>query len=373
MTFAPASEFRTYFTESVEAAVALARGDLGEEAVLLGSRKTRPEEAAAGQYEVRFAPPETVAEETKGDEFAQRIAAEVSELRRQLASMHQVLSKSVLNPPRWLAPSSALAGLLSALIRADVDGELAQEIVDAVHLSSNETRPDGQHSLADLARKELARRLLTAPTIGTAEMGRRIVALVGPPGAGKTTTLVKLAVHFGLSARRSVHLITTDDYRVGGAEQLRSFAAILGVGFQVAATPSALAQALEENRTKDLVLIDTPGIGHRDMDDSTDLARFLRRRSDIDSHLVLMSSMKSADLNRVWEAFQMFQPAKLILSRTDETDALGGMYTLAVRSRTPVSFLTTGQRIPEDLAPATPGAIVDRLLTCKQLHMEAAA
>ena len=82
---------------------------------------------------------------------------------------------------------------------------------------------------------------------------------MGPPGAGKTTTLVKLAVHYGLTSRRPVALLSTDTYRVAAAEQLRSYAAILGVAFQVVETVGALAQSLEEHRAKDLILIDTPG------------------------------------------------------------------------------------------------------------------
>src|SRR5208337_4770648 len=99
--------------------------------------------------------------------------------------------------------------------------------------------------------EELTSRFQVQPVLGRGEANPRIVALVGPPGCGKTTTLVKLAVNYGLAARRPVMLLSMDTYRVAAAEQLRSYAAILGVGFQVVETVAALAQNLEENRGKE--------------------------------------------------------------------------------------------------------------------------
>src|SRR5208283_3377129 len=103
------------------------------------------------------------------------------------------------------------------------------------------------------------------PTLGCGEASPRKVALVGPPGAGKTSTLVKLAINYGLACRRPVLLLSMDTYRVAAADQLRSYAAILGVGFQLAETVTALAQSIEENRGKELIFIDTPGMAAGDM------------------------------------------------------------------------------------------------------------
>ncbi len=101
-----------------------------------------------------------------------------------------------------------------------------------------------------------------------------MAALVGPSGSGKTTTLVKLAVQYGLAGRRPVLLLSVDTYRIAAATQLRSFAAILGVGIQVLETVGALAQAIEENRGKELILIDTPGFGPADMEPTADWRSF---------------------------------------------------------------------------------------------------
>src|SRR5581483_8816885 len=200
------------------------------------------------------------------------------------------------------------------------------------------------------------------PTLGRGEGLPRVAALVGPPGSGKTTTLVKLAVAHGLTGRKSVQLISLDNLRVGGAEQLRSYAAILGVGFQTVETPAGLAQAVDDHRTKSLILIDTPGYSVVETDGAADLARALTASGEIDVHLVLSASMKSADLTRVVEAFEIFRPAKLLFTRLDETSSFGPIYCEGARTHKPLSFFGTGQRIPEELAQASQDLLIDLIL-----------
>ena len=127
-------------------------------------------------------------------------------------------------------------------------------------------------------------------------------------------------------------------------------------------TVAALAQTIEENRGKDLILIDTPGFGFSDLDISAGLAQFLSTREDIDTHLVLSSSMKSADLTRVVDRFEVFRPDRLLFTKLDETGSFGPILHEAVRSGKPLSFFATGQRIPEDLETASKSRLVELIL-----------
>jgi flagellar biosynthesis protein FlhF len=210
---------------------------------------------------------------------------------------------------------------------------------------------------------EAAGRFATDATLGRGPAQPRIVAMVGPPGSGKTTTLVKLAVNYGLAARRPVLLLSIDTHRVAAADQLRCYAAILGVGFQVLETVSSLAQAIEENRGKELIFIDTPGLAYGDLEDSESLAHFLATRNDIDTHLVLPASMKAADLSRMVDAFEVLRPRHLLFTKLDETGSYGPIFSEAARTGKPLSFFAAGQRIPEDLEAATSQRVLDLVLS----------
>jgi len=153
-----------------------------------------------------------------------------------------------------------------------------------------------------------------------------------------------------------------DTLRIAAAAQLRSFAAILGVGIQVLETVGALAQAIEENRGKELILVDTPGLSPAEMDADCGLADFLASRSDIDTQLVLSSSMKAADVTRMVDRFEVFRPQRLLFTKLDETESFGPIFNEAARTAKPLSFFATGQRIPEDLEAVTWNRVVERLL-----------
>ncbi len=256
-----------------------------------------------------------------------------------------------------------------------MDSELADGVLSrlrGVNSPGGGALPASGH-IRRMLRDELATRFKVDATIGQRGDRPQIIALVGPSASGKTTTLVKLAVLYGLSTRRPTHIISADAYRIAAADQLRSYAAILGLGFQAVETAGALRQAIEEHNRKDLILIDTPGHGPRDMDAAGDLARFLASREDIDTHLVLTASMKSADLTRVVDRFEIFRPRKLLFTRLDETETFGPILNQAVRTAKPVSFLASGQQIPEDLEPATAERILDLVLRREETLMPAAA
>jgi flagellar biosynthesis protein FlhF len=297
-----------------------------------------------------------------------RIALEMAELKKQLESMRHALTKSAFAPTQWLGAAPGLAESYALLTANDVEPELAREIVQSA-ASNCETGTKSNRQAnrldarwRDAVAQEMRSRFRVEAVLGTGDARPRIVALVGPPGAGKTTTVVKLAVNYGLAARRPVVLLSADTYRVAAADQLRSYAAILGVGCQVLDTVSALAQSIEENRGKDLILIDTAGFGFADFDTTSDLAGFLSARTDIDRHLVLPSSMKSADLARVIDSYETFRPQRLLFTKLDETASLGLIFNEAARTRKPLSFFSTGQRVPEDLAVATQNRLVEAIL-----------
>jgi flagellar biosynthesis protein FlhF len=364
---------KSFFAATVEDALALGSREMGPEALLVQSRKAPPEARHMGAYEVVLAlAAQPLAAVPPSGAGAPPLSREFAELRQRLDAMRRSIAHSAVARPRWLAPSSETAAVFSSLIEAEVDPHLADQIAAAV--ARRLGPPDaGTRSVLGAAAEEMESRFSVDSTLGCKNAGERLVALVGPPGAGKTTTLVKLAVAYGLAARRPVALLSADAYRIAAADQLRAYAAILGVAFELAETPRALAQSLELHRGKELILIDTPGLAADEMDQGAELAAFLASRTDIDVHLVLSASMKSADITRAVERFEIFRPGKLLFTRLDETGTLGPLLNEASRTQKPISFLSRGQQIPEHLEPATKGAILSVLLGSGSQESRAAA
>jgi flagellar biosynthesis protein FlhF len=411
-------KIKSYYSRSVEAAMATARQEMGSEAMLVNSRKTPIEARHLGEYEVVFAlagasdSPQEASLQLAG-EFASppaassapgassgasassansgssafngssgfssynasssssvisdRVSIEVAALKKELEGMRQAITRTAYAPAQWVGVSQDISDAYAALSGAEVSPELAREIVQAagsrvgsarVPASRIPQRVDGQAFRRALS-EELTSRFTVDASLGRPGAQTRIVALVGPPGSGKTSTLVKLAVNYGLAARKPVLLLSTDTNRIAAADQLRSYASILGVAFQVLETVGALAQAIEENRGKELIFIDTPGLAPSELADADQLTRFLSTRTDIDTHLVLPASMKPADLARMVDAFQVLRPDHLLFTRLDETSSYGPIFTEAARTSKPLSFFCWGQRIPEDLEAATGERLLD--------------
>jgi flagellar biosynthesis protein FlhF len=364
---------KSFFAATVEDALAEGGRELGPEALLVQSKKAPIEARHLGEYEVVLAlaaPPRAPGHATLSP-AKDPLAREIAELRRQIDGMRHSMAHSTVAAPRWLAPSSHTARIYTMLLDAEVAPSLAEQIAEAVGADLGPAA-DFQQALSR-ARAEIENRITVNSTLGREGAGERVVALAGPPGSGKTTVLAKLAVTYGLAARRPVVLISADYYRIAAAEQLRTYASILGVSFEAAETPRALAQALALHRGKELILIDTPGLAAGDMEEGEELAAFLRSRPDIDTHLVLSASMKSADITRAVDRFELFGPAKLLFTRLDETGTLGPVLNEALRTSKPVSFLTAGQQVPEHLEPATKARISDLLLSYEPAESRAAA
>ncbi|MGC8792605.1 MAG: AAA family ATPase, partial [Bryobacteraceae bacterium] len=278
-------------------------------------------------------------------------------LRRELERVHASMARSSLMAAAGSLPCEQEAAALARLLEAEVDPELAREILEA----SRQRKMAGGVPFLEAVSAELASRCPVDPRLGRRMEGPRVVAVIGPSGAGKTTLLAKLAVREGLTRRQSVELVSLDFCRVGGAEQLRQFAAILGAPFQAIETRHGLEQALRDSQRKDLVLIDTPGLGAGEQEEARELASWLEAQAEPECWLVLTASMRSADLWRVAERFERFRPRKLVFTRLDETTAIGALWSLAVRLGRPVAFLSAGQRIPEDIEPATSARLVEWL------------
>jgi flagellar biosynthesis protein FlhF len=211
----------------------------------------------------------------------------------------------------------------------------------------------------------LAHQLLSGIVTRTIEIREGIctaVALVGPTGVGKTTTLAKLAAVATRVERRRVAFITTDTYRIGAVEQLETYARLLDVPLTVAYSPEEMRAARARYADYDLVLVDTVGRSPGNRSYLEELAALLAPMDLDEVHLALDARGSCATLRDVLRGFSLLRPTQLLLSKLDETPRLEDSLTVAVEGGLPVSYITTGQCVPEDLAPADKEHLAEWLL-----------
>jgi flagellar biosynthesis protein FlhF len=242
--------------------------------------------------------------------------------------------------------------LFTALIDADVDDDLARELVSRVKQHASPSQLRRREAMWTLLSALVERDFRVSGAIRPVQGRRKVAALVGPTGVGKTTTLAKLAANFHLRDGVKVGLVTVDTYRIAAVEQLKTYAELIQLPMRVVATPDEMTRALDELSGLDLVLIDTAGRSPQDELKIQELQRFLAAGRVDEVHLVLSLTSGTRSLTNVAASFAPVGVTSLILTKLDEAPGLGGLYNLARRINTPISYVTTGQAVPEDIEPA---------------------
>ncbi|ADV27329.1 flagellar biosynthetic protein FlhF [Pseudoxanthomonas suwonensis 11-1] len=205
----------------------------------------------------------------------------------------------------------------------------------------------------------ISRRLPVCP-VDPLEAGG-VIALVGPTGAGKTTTIAKLAARFVAEhGPRDIALVTTDTHRIGGREQLYGYGRQLGIAVHEADSDAALVSLLQRLQDYRLVLVDTAGLGQRDRALASQL-NWLRAARNVSTLLVLPANQHYADLDEVVRRFESARPQGVVLTKVDETGRLGSALSVVVDHQLPLTWMTDGQRVPEDLHRANAASLVLRL------------
>jgi flagellar biosynthesis protein FlhF len=242
--------------------------------------------------------------------------------------------------------------LYTELIDAEVDEELARDLIRQLKNNCPADELDNSPVAKTRLRAMVEAEIRCAPSIGVTPGKRRVVALIGPTGVGKTTTIAKLAANFRLRDGIRMGLVTVDTYRIAAVEQLRTYAEIIDLPMKVVTSPREMRRALDELAGLDLVLIDTAGRSPRDELKIQELKSLLTEAQVDEVHLVLSLAASARSLQTIAEKFSPAGPTAIILTKLDEAAGLGALLSAARRVPLPVSYLTTGQDVPDDIEHA---------------------
>jgi flagellar biosynthesis protein FlhF len=292
---------------------------------------------AAARATALSAPPSQAAEPANAG-----VADEIKDLRRLLETQLASLAWNDLN-----RDAPVRARLLREMAKFGVDANLAQKL-------AAEIAPDLG---AQEALRALVRRFGDALPLTQTDITDRggIFAFLGPTGVGKTTTIAKIAARFVLRhGVDALGLVSTDTYRIGARQQLSNYARILRAPLHVAETSKELRRILDGFQSKKLVLIDTAGMSQRDVRLANQFSTLRVEGHRVEPVLVLSAGADRGCLAEALRVFQSANPESLVITKLDEAAALGGVLSLAIRAGLPISYLSDGQRVPEDLHLAAP-------------------
>ena len=256
--------------------------------------------------------------------------------------------------------------LYNTMLENEVNEKYANQIIDEIEKSNKPNMPF-DYALSNIYQKMILKFGKPAG-ITPAAQGPKMLFFIGPTGVGKTTTIAKLASEFKLNKGLKVALITADTYRIAAVEQLNTYAGILDVPVSVIFTPEELVEALNKYSDYDLILIDTAGRSHRNTEQVGELEQLLEVTEkaeldiNIEKYLVMSATTKYRDLLNITDAYKDIKDFRLLFTKLDETNAYGNILNIRIHTGEPLSYITSGQAVPEDISVVDVQDLAKRLI-----------
>lgn len=348
---------KMFRAKTIDEAMAKVKNDLGPDAMIVSTNRLR-ERIGGQQFEIAAVP--------SGESLSAEDGDGIGELKSELMSIKEMLS--ILDHSSGmienLLEDPAVLSLYGALLRNGVNARYARMLVNQDGTPGNDT-PSHPESIRTRAIGEIMQRIRVSNPFAPHPEKRIIGALVGTTGVGKTTTIAKLAAQLMLKEKKTVGLISIDNYRIGALEQLKTYANILGVPCFPAFNLEDLRFALRRLEGRDIVLIDTAGQSQYDRERLGELRQMMTDDLEISTHLLLSTTTTEAEMHQTAIRFDTLNFRSYIFTKIDEAKTCGAILNQVMNVNRPISFITNGQNVPEDIELARKQRVVELLFRNK--------
>ncbi len=342
-------KIKKYVAPSMREAMHRIKKEMGSDAVIIDSKKVK-KKGPLGFFTPRDIEVTVALDGSPRKDFSaarkemvmnRSMAGEIQELK---SLVQQIVTRRDSPEKEEGANNTLLQKFYQRLVDNDIDSRIALEITDEI--GKEFPQEDLEEDKIDrVIRDKIARHIKSVEYGGQGQ----VFCFVGPTGVGKTTTLAKMAASFGVFKKKQVGLITIDTYRIGAVEQLKTYSHLMGLPLEVVMSPQELEEAVERMKHLDLIMIDTAGRSSKNSYQLGELEGFMKVLPQAVTFLVLSVTTKGKDLITIAENFKPANYHSFIFTKLDETDAYGNIFNTLYHTSTPVAYLATGQKVPEDL------------------------
>ena len=368
--------FSIFKPQQVEVTVALEEEEKQNfrEAVAKVSEIARQSEAAGNSQSVKTdavqmakqvkAEPMPQPEKTKQSEKEEKITDSRQEttIEEKLSTLQNLLEKQISsaqeeekdNAEEEKKEDSNVAFfqlLYKILLDNEIEEAYADQLVDELDGSVKPDMPIDY--LLSVVYQKMVLKFGQIKTIQPAEKGPKLIYFIGPTGVGKTTTIAKIASRFSVVEKKKIGLLTADTYRIAAAEQLRTYANILDVPFRIIYTPQEIRNAIEDYAAYDYIFVDTSGHSQKNTDQRDDTLALLRAadgQAEKEVYLVVSATTKYRDLLNIADTYRELTDFRLVFTKLDETQCQGNLFNLRLHTDAPMSYVTCGQNVPDDIS-----------------------
>lgn len=388
---------RRFVANDMQEAILKVKTALGKDAIILHTRKFREGglfgffgrdmvEVTAAVEEEPFKPPKDSREALNHQENHQKTSGSslvsslteakeeftTGEVKKELAEVKTLLGHMVKELEIGVGRGGTYPKHFERVYRIlrvnEVEERLAHKLIQGALQRVQPSCWQEPTEISKTVEELISQRLLNPkPIMFKNNSEKKRIAVVGPTGVGKTTTIAKLAAIFAILEKKNVALATVDTYRVAAVEQLKTYAEIIDVPLEVAYTPKELRSALDKYHDRDLILIDTAGRSPLNEKQMTELKAFLEPTPDLEIFLVLGANTKQKDLQETVTRFSQLPINCLVFTKLDETRSYGVILNVVNRLRKALAYVTTGQNVPDDIEVPDPLKIAKLILQVREV------